>query len=251
LEKVLEGRNALVTGASRGIGEAIATRFAEEGASVVVTARDKGRVNEVANHIEEAGNRALPIVADLLKGEDRQRLVESAIEEFGQIDILVNNAAVNQVEPSLEVTEETWDRILETNLKSVFFLTQAVAKHMLPRRSGRIINICSDAGLKGFAEHAAYGTSKAGLIHLTRILAAEWGPQGVRVNAVCPGATWTGMTAPAMEQEDLRQSILARGVVDRISEPAEVAGLVAYLARNEAEMITGQALSIDGGSTAL
>jgi NAD(P)-dependent dehydrogenase (short-subunit alcohol dehydrogenase family) len=246
----LEDKTAIVTGASRGIGRATAERLAAEGAGVVVTGRDAAALEEVARTIRSAGGTALICAADLTDAEARERLVAVTLEELGRIDVLVNNAAVNRVEPSLDVTPETWREIIETNLSSVFFLSQLVARGMIERGSGRIVNVASDAGFRGFPEHAAYGASKAALIQLTRVLAGEWGPSGVRVNVVAPGATWTGMTAPAMEEPEIRDAILARGVVGRICDPAEVAGAIAYLAADEADMITGHVLSIDGGSVA-
>jgi NAD(P)-dependent dehydrogenase (short-subunit alcohol dehydrogenase family) len=246
----LKGKSAIVTGASRGIGRATAERLAAEGAAVVVTGRDAVALEEVAQAIRSVGGTAVTCAADLNDAAARERLVGVALEQLGSIDVLVNNAAVNRVEPSLDVTPETWREILETNLSSVFFLSQLVARGMVERGSGRIVNVASDAGFRGFPEHAAYGASKAALIQLTRVLAGEWGPAGVRVNVVAPGATWTGMTAPAMEQPEIRDAILARGVVGRICAPAEVAGAIAYLAADEADMITGHVLSIDGGSVA-
>jgi NAD(P)-dependent dehydrogenase (short-subunit alcohol dehydrogenase family) len=246
----LQGRTAIVTGGSRGIGRAAAIRLAAEGAAVVVTGRDDSALNEVVQAIEAAGARAVACAADLDDPADRERLVDFAIAELGHVDVLVNNAAVNQVEPSLDVTPETWERIFRTNVSAVFFLSQLVARGMIERGSGRIINVGSDAGFRGFAEHAAYGASKGALVQMTRVLASEWGPHGVRVNVVAPGATWTGMTAPAMEIPEVRDSILARGVVGRICDPDEVAAAIAYLAADESDMITGHVLSIDGGSVA-
>jgi len=249
-DRRLQGRVALVTGASRGIGRAAATRLAAEGASVVLTGRDESALDDAMAEITDQGGVASVHGADLDDATQRSQLVADAVSQFGRIDILVNNAAINKVEPSLDVTPETWEAILQTNLTATFFLTQAVAEGMVSRGSGRIINVASDAGYRGFPEHAAYGASKAALIQLTKVLASEWGPSGLRVNVVAPGATWTGMTAPAMEIPDVRDSILARGVVGRICDPHEVAAAIAYLASDEADMITGHVLSIDGGSVA-
>jgi NAD(P)-dependent dehydrogenase (short-subunit alcohol dehydrogenase family) len=246
----LDGRVAIVTGASRGIGRAAAERLAAEGARVLLSGRDEAALEEVRLAIAAAGGTAVACRADLDVPADRERLVAAAADELGPIDVLVNNAAINKVEPTVDVTPETWAAIMETNLTATFFLTQLVARSMLERGSGRIVNVASDAGFRGYAEHAAYGASKGALIQLSRILANEWGPHGLRVNVVAPGATWTGMTAPAMELPEVRDSILNRGVVGRICEPEEVAAAIAYLAADESDMITGHVLSIDGGSVA-
>jgi NAD(P)-dependent dehydrogenase (short-subunit alcohol dehydrogenase family) len=162
----------------------------------------------------------------------------------------VNNAGVNRVEDSFLVTQETWDWLMSVNLRAPFFCAAAVAKGMVERRHGKIINIASDAGFKGFPGHAAYGASKGGLVMLTRDLAVEWGPFNVQVNAVCPGATWTDMTAPAMEIPEVRDSIIARGVAGRICDPEEIGAAVVYLASDASNMVMGHCLSVDGGSRA-
>jgi NAD(P)-dependent dehydrogenase (short-subunit alcohol dehydrogenase family) len=246
----LEGRVAIVTGASRGIGRAAAERLATEGARVLLTGRDAEALEQVRAGIADAGGTAVFCAADIDAPADRERLVTQAIEQLGPVDVLVNNAAINRVEPSVDVTVETWAAIMQTNVAATFFLTQRVAQTMLERGSGRIINVASDAGYRGYAEHAAYGASKGALIQLSRVLANEWGPAGLRVNVVAPGATWTDMTAPAMDVPEVRDAILRRGVVGRICEPAEVAAAIAYLASDESDMITGHVLSIDGGSVA-
>jgi NAD(P)-dependent dehydrogenase (short-subunit alcohol dehydrogenase family) len=245
-----DGEVVIVTGASRGIGRATAVRLAAEGATIVAAGRDRASLDEAVREIEAAGGRVICVPGNLASAADRAKLVTTALDEFGKVDVLVNNAAINKVEPSTDVTPETWQAIFETNVTATFFLTQVVARAMLERESGRIVNVASDAAARGFPEHAAYGASKAALIQLTRVLANEWGPRGIRVNVVSPGATWTGMTAPAMEVPEIRDSILARGVVGRICTPEEVAGAIAYVASREADMVTGHVLAIDGGSSA-
>lgn len=249
-ERSLRGQVAIVTGASRGIGRATAIRLAADGSDVVLSGRDGAELAQVRDEIAQQGGSAVACAGDLRAEEGRRRLVETATAEYGHVSILVNNAAVNRVEPSVDVTIETWETIIDTNVTAAFFLTQLVGSGMVTRGYGRIVNIGSDAGSRGFAEHAAYGASKAALAQLTRVLANEWGPHGVRVNLVAPGATWTGMTAPAMEDPEIRASILARGVVGKICQPEEVAGSIAYLVSPEADMITGHVLAIDGGSSA-
>lgn len=246
----LSGKVALVTGARGDMGHAIALALAQAGADVAVLDREKSAGPGVVEEIQQLGRRAFAVEADLNDVESLPSVVARVEAQLGPIGILVNNAGVNQVEPSFDVTPETWDRLMAVNLRAPFFCAKAVAKGMVERGSGKIINISSEAGLYGLPEHAAYGTSKGGLITLTKILAVEWGPYNVQVNAVCPGATWTSMTRPAMDDPETRATILSRGVAGRICYPEEIAAAVVYLASGAADMIMGQALSIDGGSTA-
>jgi 3-oxoacyl-[acyl-carrier protein] reductase len=248
----MQGKCVLVTGAARGIGRAVALAAGTAGADVVVNDLEAQlpAAEAVAEEIRGMGRRAVAVAGDVSQRADVEALVARARADIGPVDVLVNNAAINKVEPTVDVTPETWAAIMQTNLTATFFLTQLVAREMLQRGSGRIVNVASDAGFRGYAEHAAYGASKGALIQLTRILANEWGAQGLRVNVVAPGATWTDMTAPAMKIPEVRDSILSRGVVGRICEPDEVAAAIAYLASDESDMITGHVLSIDGGSVA-
>ena len=250
LDFSLSGKVAFVTGGSRGIGHAIAVALADAGADVAVGARTAGAAEKVVAEIRALGRRAVGIAGDLAQVEQIVPMVEAVERELGPVDILVNNAGVNQVEPSLDVTPETWDWLLGVNLRAPFFLAQAVAKGMLERGRGKIINIGSDAGRRGYAEHAAYGTTKGGLLQLTKVLAVEWGPRGIQVNALCPGATWSDMTSPAMNNPDVRESILERGVAGRITDPEEIGAAAVFLASGAADMIIGDALYVDGGSIA-
>ena len=246
----LTGRVAAVTGASRGMGKAIALGLAQAGADVALIGLDSTRMEEVAKEIRAAGRRAAVVEVDLRDVPAIEPAFDQAAAALGPIDILVNNAGTNKTQPSVEVTQETWDLLFDVNVRAVFFGSIAVAKKMLERRAGKIINIASDAGIKGFAEHAAYGATKGGVITLTRDLAIEWGPSNVQVNAVAPGATWTDMTAPAMKDPATARSLLARGVSSRINNPEEIAAAVVYLASKEADQVMGHILSVDGGSTA-
>ncbi len=247
----LSGRVALVTGARGDMGHAIALALAQAGADVALLGRgEESDLSDLVDEVKQLGRRPFAVQADLNDVESLPSIVERIEAQLGPIGILVNNAGVNQVEPSFDVTPETWDRLMAVNLRAPFFCAQAVAKGMVERRSGKIINISSEAGLYGLPEHAAYGTSKGGLVTLTKILAVEWGPYNVQVNAVCPGATWTSMTRPAMEDAESRATILSRGVAGRICFPEEIAAAVVYLASGAADMVMGQALSVDGGSTA-
>lgn len=246
----LTGRVAAVTGASRGMGKAIALGLAQAGADVALIGLDSTRMEEVAEEIRATGRRAAVVEVDLRDVPAIEPAFDQAAAALGPIDILVNNAGTNKTQPSVEVTQETWDLLFDINVRAVFFASIAVAKKMLERQAGKIINIASDAGIKGFAEHAAYGATKGGVITLTRDLAIEWGPSNVQVNAVAPGATWTDMTAPAMKDPATARSLLARGVSSRINNPEEIAAAVVYLASKEADQVMGHILSVDGGSTA-
>jgi NAD(P)-dependent dehydrogenase (short-subunit alcohol dehydrogenase family) len=246
----LNGKIAVVTGASAGIGKAVALALADAGADVALIGRDEARLASVAESIIAKGRRAMPLVTELADVSAIAPAFASIAADLGPVDILVNNAGINKTEPAVTVTPETWDRIQAVNVRAPFFCAQAVAPGMLARGSGKIIFIASDAGVRGFAEHATYGTSKGAVIQLTRILAAEWAAQGVQVNSIAPGATWTGMTAPAMEDPAIAASIIGRGFSGRISHPEEIAAAVVFLASNAADQIVGQTIFVDGGSTA-
>ncbi len=246
----LTGKISAVTGASRGLGRAIALGLAEAGADVALVGTSGEKLEAVAREVRAKGRRATVIEVDLRDVAAIPPAFAKAEAELGPIDILVNNAGVNQTEPSVDVLPETWDRLNEVNLRAPFFCAQAVARGMLERGAGKIVNIASDAGQKGYAEHAAYGATKGGLIQLTRDLAVEWAPRGVQVNAVAPGAAWTDMTTPAMQIPEVAASILSRGVSPRITDPEEVAAAVVYLASREADQVIGHVLNVDGGSGA-
>ncbi len=247
----LDGRTAAITGPSRGLGAAIAVALAEAGADIVLLGPSADRMSQTRDKVLDLGRQCVVIELDVRDVASIPVAFEQAVLNAGRIDILVNNAGVNQTEPSVDVTPETWDRLHEINLRAPFFCAQAVAPEMIARGSGKIINVASDAGVKGFSEHAAYGSSKGGLLQLTRNLATEWGPSGVQVNAVAPGASWTDMTAPAMENPEIAASIIGRGVSGRISNPEEVGAAVVFLASKEADQVIGQTLFVDGGAHAL
>jgi len=246
----LSGKIALVMGASRGIGYAIAIALAEAGADVAVASQHEAGSERVAQEVRAMGRHALAVAGDMGDVGHITAMVHRVEQELGPIDILVNNAGTNQVEPSLDVTPDTWNRLMEVNLRAPFFCAITTAKGMLERKHGKIINIASEAGINGLAEHAAYGASKGGLITLTKVLAVEWAPYNVQVNAISPGATWTDMTSPAMDVPEVREQILARGVAGRICNPEEIGAAAVFLASDAANMIIGQTICVDGGSTA-
>jgi 3-oxoacyl-[acyl-carrier protein] reductase len=242
----LSGKVAIVTGASRGIGRAIALELARRGAAVVVNYHtNEAAALEVVAQIEQAGGRALAVQADVSQSEEAKRLMDAALEAFGQVDILVNNAGVTRDTLLMRMSEEDWDVVLDTNLKGAFNCIKAAARTMVRRRFGRIINITSVAGLAGNVGQANYCAAKAGLIGLTKAAAKELGPRNITVNAVAPGFVETDMTA-SLPQE-LKDTAIQMTPLGRAGQPEDIAKAVAFLASDEAAFITGQVLSVDGG----
>ena len=241
----LDGKKALVTGAGRGLGKAIADDLAESGATVYGTSRDAATARQIS---ERYGTPALAV--DLSGSGNISGFAESLHRASGGIDLLVNNAGVNVPKPALELTEDDWDTVFDTNLKGTFFLTTALARHWVAAGTpGAIVNIASQAGIVAIEERAAYGTSKAGMIHLTKILALEWAAAGIRVNAVAPTFVRTELTASTLSRPDWAAELLSRIPIGRFGEPEDVAGAVAFLLSDAASLITGHTLAVDGGYT--
>lgn len=243
----LSGRKALVTGASRGIGQWIALALAQAGANVAVTARKAESLDETVGLIEVSGGTCLPIAQDVLDIEASAKAVARAAEGLSGLDILVNNAGYERVKPSLEVDEDTWDAVVDTNLKGAFFCAQAAARVMVARDGGAIVNLCSLTSFVGIPTAAPYGASKTGLLGMTRALAAEWAPKGVRVNAIAPGYFRTAMTEAFYEAEGWQERMLDKIPQGRFGGEADIGGAVVFLCSDAAAYITGHCIPVDGG----
>jgi NAD(P)-dependent dehydrogenase (short-subunit alcohol dehydrogenase family) len=247
----LAGRRALVTGASRGIGRAIALGLAQAGATVAVSGRKKTALEEVVSAISDAGGVAVPVVQDVAKAEDCRLGVMQAIAALGGLDILINNAGMEEVRPSLEIDEALWDRILDTNLKGAFFCAQAAAAEMKrSNKGGAIINLCSLTSYRGIPTAVPYGTSKTGLLGMTRALAAEWAPFKIRVNGVAPGYFRTELTEVFYHDASWQEAMLRKIPLGRFGQLDDLTGAAIFLASDAAAYITGQCLGIDGGTLA-
>lgn len=249
----LTGRVALITGGSRGLGLQIAEALGEMGAKLVITARKEGELEESAGYLRGKGVEVLPLSCDLSDPSSITPMVEKALAAWGQIDILVNNAGATWGAPTVEHSLDAWRKVLDLNLTGVFLVTQAVGKlSMVPRRKGRIINVASIAGLKGNDPQMgmftlAYNTSKAGLINMTRGLAAEWAQYQINVNAIAPGFFPSKMTRGALEKS--LEFIIKRNPLGRVGGDEDLKGLAVLLASDASSFITGQIVAVDGGRT--
>jgi 3-oxoacyl-[acyl-carrier protein] reductase len=245
LSNYLKGKIALVTGASRGLGQAIALALAAEGAAIAAVARTEQALQETLQAIRAAGGTAEPFALDVSDGAAAEATVEKIAARFEHIDVLVNNAGVTRDGLLMRMTSEAWDTVINTNLKGAFNLTKPVGRLMVKQRAGRIINISSVIGLMGNAGQANYAASKAGLIGFTKSVAREFASRGITCNVVCPGFIETDMTKEL--SNDLRGKLLERIPLQRFGQPSDVAGVAAFLCSPAASYITGQILTVDGG----
>ena len=246
----LEGKVALVTGGSRGIGRAIALTFADAGAKVVVSSRKLPDLEKVAEEVKAAGGKCLPVASHIAKLEESKNLVERVKAEFGRIDILVNNAGTNPVQaPILDIEEWAWDVIMNVNLKGGFFLSQLVARVMKEQGEGRIINIASFAGIRPQAKDmtGVYAVSKAAIISLTKVMAQEWGQYNIRVNAIAPGVVKTRFSEVFWKEAAVGEITASRTALGRLCEPEEITGTALYLASDASSYVTGETILVDGG----
>lgn len=242
---ILDGKKAVVTGAGRGIGKAVAVTLAQAGADVVCLSRTQANVDETATEIRDLGRQAWAFAVDVADAASSQEAATAILKETGSIDILVNNAGVTRDDLLMRMSEEAWDTVMDTNLKGAFTLCKAFARTFMKQRSGRIINIASVIGLMGNAGQANYAASKAGLIGFTKSIARELSSRGVTCNAIAPGFIETDMTAALNESQ--RQAILEKIPLNRLGQVEDIAQAVVYLAGPGAGYITGQVLTVDGG----
>jgi NAD(P)-dependent dehydrogenase (short-subunit alcohol dehydrogenase family) len=247
----LDGKVALVTGGSRGIGKAVAIAFADAGADVAIVGRDGRALETALSELRAAGHRAEAFTADLSRLEEIESMIGSVKAKLGPIDILVNAAGIAIPEPATSVSEETWTAVIDTNLKGAFFCASLVGRDMIERRTGVIINVSSEEGLVAVPGHAVYCISKAAMIHMTRVLAVEWGGQGLRVNCIAPAAVKTQMNQGYwLNDKEAYSWVVGRIPLGRVSHVEEVTGAALYLASDASSFVTGAVLVVDGGISA-
>lgn len=241
----LDGRVAIITGGGRGIGEVFCQKFAEVGASVVVADFVEENARKVAQELEQAGHKAIAVALDVRKRDQNEAMVHKALDAFGRLDILLNNAGITRDALLMRMTEEQWEAVIQTNLTGVFLATQAAIKPMVKARFGRVISISSVVGLTGNAGQANYASAKAGVIALTKTLAKELASRNITANAIAPGFIETPMTEAL--PESVKEAFLNNIPLKRAGKPIDVAYAAVFLASDEASYITGQVLNVDGG----
>jgi NAD(P)-dependent dehydrogenase (short-subunit alcohol dehydrogenase family) len=245
----LEGKIAIVTGASRGLGKAISLCLAEADCNVVVTSRSLRDLEQTALEINQKGRIGVPLETDIRNWKQVERMVEATIERFGKVDILVNNAGMVIEKPLLETTEEEWRNVVDTDLTGTFFCSKAVGKYMIKQGGGKIINISSAFGIKVPENVVSYSAAKGAVFLFTRALAVEWGKYKINVNCIAPGHFYTAFTDKVLDNPKLLNIILRKIPLGRYAQPHELGGLVVFLASKASDFMTGEAIVIDGGLT--
>jgi NAD(P)-dependent dehydrogenase (short-subunit alcohol dehydrogenase family) len=246
----LNGKVAVVTGATKGMGRAIAGEFANQGAKLTIVSRTPADCIRVAEELHEAGAEAIAMSADISGMADVGRIIDETLKQFGRIDILVNNAGVARTKPAFEVTEDDWNHVQDIDSKSVFFLCQKAGSFMRENGGGKIINVASIGGIVGQKGLAPYCAAKGGVIQMTRTLALEWAKYNIQINAVCPGYVRTPMNDSIIDNKEIVDSIVRRIPMRRFGTPEEIAGICVFLASDASSYVTGQAICVDGGMVA-
>ncbi len=247
----VKGKRALVTGGSKGIGVEVADLLAQAGADVAIVGRDRAGLQETANRVKATGRDCLIIEADLGKVEECEKAAAAALKHFGTIDILVNNAGIARIEKIIEASVQDWDDTLNVNLRAPFLLTKLLAPAMIAQKSGKIVNVSSQAGLIAIEGHGAYAASKGGMNMLTKVMAAELSPHNIQCNAVAPTIILTPMAVQVWSDPIKSNPMLAKTPLGRFGQPIEVADLILFLASPASDLITGETIAIDGGFTAM
>lgn len=244
-----EGKTVVITGGGSGIGAATAALAVEQGARVLLAGVDARELEQTA---AELGPAAAWLELDVRDEDAGERLLATALERHGRVDVLVNSAGVAWIAPAEDVTREDWRRVVDINLNGLFFVTQAMGRHLIAQRSGAVVNVASMAGLNGMPDHSPYVASKHAVVGLTKALAVEWARHGVRVNAVCPGLTWTGIVRGAARQSpEIIEGRRRRTLMGRLAEPADQAAMICFLASPAAAYVNGLIVHVDGGNHAL
>ncbi|MDD5022582.1 MAG: SDR family NAD(P)-dependent oxidoreductase [Candidatus ainarchaeum sp.] len=243
----LKGKTAIITGSDRGIGKGIAIVLAKAGANIVITSRHKEKCEKTASEIEKLGVKTLAIECDVAKEEDVKQLVENTVKKFGKLDIMVNNAGVLLQKPTEEVEQNEWNRIIDINLKGIFLGTKYALKQMKKQKNGNIVNIASIAALKGYPQLSVYCASKGGIVSFTKSVAIEFASQGIRINAILPGAIESDMTKTGPNPEKTLEMYKKQIPIGSIGKPEDIGYGVLYLVSEESKYVTGHSLAIDGG----
>ncbi len=246
----LQGKNALITGASKGIGQEICRVLADAGADIAAVARDQRGLADVKLTVESLGRRCLAVEADMETVDGPRTAAATVLQAWGTVDILVNNAGITAIESILEAKVENWDRIMSVNLRAPFLLAQALAPKMIEKRAGKIINISSQTSEVALEKHAAYMSSKSGLNALTKVMTVEWAPHNIQSNAICPTVIMTPMGEKVWGDPKVGDTMRAKIPLGRFGKPVEIADIVLFLSSSASDLITGQLIFADGGFTA-